>query len=344
MLHTIDPEILFLQQEDLLKAGLLDMKQVLEAVEETYTYMGKGLIKNPPKVRTRIPDDDNWQSFFNSMPCYIAGDINIGGVKWAAESKKNAKTPGIPYGIDITILSDPETVLPFCICDGTIITAMRTAAVGGLLAKNCISSKATTATLVGAGVIGRCMIMAVKEACPQITKMFVCDLDLERAKQCCEESDYKDKVELVPCTDSMACAKESQLIVTETTARKPFVTKEWLTPGCALVSMASDEVELDVVEGADVICIDYWKQMITYRGKSVTQLYEQGKLTQDDVSELGDIMVGKKHGRENDEQFCFATSMGIGALDIMIAYKMFLNAQKMGIGTKVKLWDKPLWE
>ena len=32
MLHSIDPEILFLKQEDVIKAGLLDMKQVMATV------------------------------------------------------------------------------------------------------------------------------------------------------------------------------------------------------------------------------------------------------------------------------------------------------------------------
>ena len=111
MLHTINPEILLLKQEDVIKAGLLDMKQILAVTEKTYAMLGQSLIKNPPKTNTSIPDKENWQSFFNAMPCYIGGDINIGGIKWAAESKKNATIPGIPYGIDISILSDPETVL-----------------------------------------------------------------------------------------------------------------------------------------------------------------------------------------------------------------------------------------
>ena len=345
MLHSIDPEILFLKQEDVIKAGLLDMKQVMATVEKTYQLMGKGEIKNPPKVRTRIPDDDNWQSFFNSMPCYIGGDVNIGGIKWAAESKKNAVTPGIPYGIDITILSDPETVLPFCILDGTLITAMRTSAVGGVLAKYSAPSNTTTATLVGAGVIGRTMIMAICEAIPGLKKIYLCDLDLPKAQAVAAE--YKPQypgVEIVPTSDSKAAAQQSQLIVTETTAHKPFVTKEWLTPGCAVISMASDEVELEVAKLADVICIDYWKQMITYEGKAVTKLYNQGLITQDDVCELGDLTLGNKKGRTSDDQFVFATSMGIGALDIMVGYQIYQNAVKMGIGTKVKLWDKPLWE
>ena len=344
MLHSIDSEILFLKQEDVIKAGALDMKQVLATVEKTYELMGKGLIKNPPKVRTRIPDDENWQSFFNSMPCYIGGDVNIGGIKWAAESKKNAVTPGIPYGIDITILSDPETVLPFCILDGTLITAMRTSAVGGLLAKYSAPSNTPTATLVGAGVIGKTMVMAICEAIPTVKKIFLCDLDLAKAQAVAAEMAESYNVEIIPTTDSKGSAQQSQLIVTETTARKPFVDKSWLTPGCAVVSMASDEVELDVVRSADVICIDYWKQMITYRGKAVTQLYEAGELTENDVSELGDLVLGRKTGRTSDDQFVFATSMGIGALDIMIGYQLYQNAVKAGIGTKVRLWDKPLWE
>ena len=179
MLHTINPEILFLKQEDVIKAGLLDMKQILAVTEKTYAMLGQGLIKNPPKTNTSIPDKENWQSFFNAMPCYIGGDINIGGIKWAAESKKNATIPGIPYGIDISILSDPVTVLPFCIQDGTIITAMRTSAVAGLQAKYCAPSDTDTATLIGAGVIGRTMIMAICEAIPTVKTIYLCDLDLE---------------------------------------------------------------------------------------------------------------------------------------------------------------------
>lgn len=347
MLHSIDSEILFLQQEDLIKLGVLDMKQIMATVEKTYELMGQGLIKNPPKCRTRccIPDDPvNWPSFFNSMPCYIAGDVNIAGVKWAAESKKNATTPGIPYGIDITVLSDPETVLPFCILDGTLITAMRTSAVGGVLAKYSAPSNTEAATLVGAGVIGKTMVMAICEALPNIKTIYLCDLDLPKAKAVAEELAPKYNVEIIPSTESKACALKSQLIVTETTARKPIVDKSWLTPGCAVISMASNEIELDVARAADVICIDYWEQMITYEGKAVAKLYNNGELTQDGVEELGDLVLGRKKGRTSDDQFVFATSMGIGALDIMVGYQMYQNAVKAGVGKKVRLWDKPLWE
>ena len=208
MLHTTNPEILFLKQEDVVKAGLLDMKQIIEVTEKTYSMLGKGQIKNPPKTNTSIPDKENWQSFFNSMPCYIGGDVHIAGVKWAAESKKNATIPGIPYGIDISILSDPETVLPFCILDGTLITAMRTSAVGGVLAKYAAPSNATTATLVGAGVIGRTMVSAIHEALPQIKTMYLCDLDVAKAEEIAQEYSEKLGVEIIPTSDSKGVGAE----------------------------------------------------------------------------------------------------------------------------------------
>ena len=49
MIHTIDPSILFLQEEDVVKAGCLDMKMTIAAVEETYKLLGQGQIINPPK-------------------------------------------------------------------------------------------------------------------------------------------------------------------------------------------------------------------------------------------------------------------------------------------------------
>ena len=343
MLGTINPEILFLKQEDVIKAGLLDMKQILAVTEKTYAMLGQGLIKNPPKTNTSIPDKENWQSFFNAMPCYIGGDVNIGGIKWAAESKKNATIPGIPYGIDISILSDPETVLPFCILDGTLITAMRTSAVGGVLAKYAAPSNATTATLVGAGVIGRTMVSAIHEALPQIKTMYLCDLDVAKAEEIAQEYNEKLGVEIIPTSDSKAAALKSQLIVGETTARTPIIDKSWLTPGCGLVTMHSGEVCEEVFLSADGVAADYWTQLKKHVNP-LAKLTQEGKLDEANIIDLSELVLGEKKLRTSDDQFVAAASMGLGALDIMIAYQMYLNACEKGIGTKVNLWDKPLWE
>ena len=343
MIHSIDPGILFLKQEDVIKAGLLDMKQILAVAEKTYALLGQGQIKNPPKTHIGIPDDAAWDSFFNTMPCYIGGDVKVGGVKWASEARKNATIPGIPYGIDITILSDPETVLPFCILDGTLITAMRTSAVGGLLAKYAAPSNAETAALIGCGVIGRTMIMAIHEALPNIKTMYLCDLDLAKAEALAAEYADSYGVKLIPTTDSKAAALNSQLIVGETTAPKPIMDESWFRPGVGLVSMHTQEVAESTILKAENVAADYWAQMRMHMNPLV-KLTREGKIDENKIIDLSELVLGTKKLRENDDQFVMASSFGLGALDIMISYQLFQNAMKMGIGTELKLWDKPLWE
>jgi ornithine cyclodeaminase len=344
MLGTINPEILFLQEEDEVKAGLLDMKQILEITEKTYALLGKGEIQNPPKTHLGIPEGsgENFDSFFNTMPCHIAGDMNIAGVKWAAESNANATTPGIPYGIDITILSDPATVLPFCILDGTVITAMRTSAVAGFQAKHCAPSDTKTVTMIGAGVIGRTMIMAICEAIPTVETIYLCDLDVAKAEALAAE--YKDQynVEIIASADSKACADKSELIIGETTARKPFIDASWVKPHSAIVCV-SNEANEEVVKAADVNVVDYWKQMKTFENKAIVKMVEAGELAEEDIVETSELALGKQV-RTSDDQFIYACSLGLGALDITVGYQIYKNAMDMGLGTTVKMWDKPLWE
>jgi len=346
MIHTIDPSILFLQEEDVVKAGCLDMKMTIAAVEETYKLLGQGQIINPPKHHIGMPIDsgDNWNSFFNTMPSYIGGPYNIAGVKWAAESRKNSAIPGIPYGIDITVLSDPETVLPFCILDGTLITAMRTSAVAGVFAKYAAPTGTDTVTMVGAGVIGRTMLLAMTEALPGLKTIYLCDLDLKKAEELAAEYQPTLAAKIIPTTDSKAAGAKSQVIVTETTTHKPFIDKSWLRKGLTIINMGTMEADLDSVMASDLIAVDYWDQMITYKSKAIAQLYDAGKIVKKDVIEMSDLVLGTKKGRDNDEQLVNCSSLGLGALDTMIGYKLFLNAQKAGIGKIIKLWDKPLWE
>ena len=80
------PEILFLKQEDVVAAGLLDMKMILEVTEKTFKMIGEGQVINPPKTMLGMPDLENWTSFCMSMPSYIGGDIDIAGFKWMIET------------------------------------------------------------------------------------------------------------------------------------------------------------------------------------------------------------------------------------------------------------------
>ena len=196
--------------------------------------------------------------------------------------------------------------------------------------------------MIGAGVIGRTMIMAICEAIPTVETIYLCDLDVAKAEALAAE--YKDQynVEIIASADSKACADKSELIIGETTARKPFIDASWVKPHSAIVCV-SNEANEEVVKAADVNVVDYWKQMKTFENKAIVKMVEAGELAEEDIVETSELALGKQV-RTSDDQFIYACSLGLGALDITVGYQIYKNAMDMGLGTTVKMWDKPLWE
>lgn len=334
-------ELLFMKQEDVVAAGVLDMKKILELVEKVFYLQGHGQIINPPKTVFGIPIGEEPQSHFFSMPVYIGGDVNRPGTKWAAESRTNAKLGNLPMGIDMVILSDPVTVQPVAIMDGMVITAMRTAAAAGVAAKYLAPKDAQVAGCVGAGVIGRTMIMALREVAPSLKQIKLCDLNLEKAQNLANE--FKDEIEVIPTNSVEEAVTGADIIATMTTSKKPFVKSDWIKKGSMIIQMSSCEVEGGVVEKADKIVVDSWDQMKENDLSIINQMVQQGKIAEADIWSLSNIVCGNKPGRENNDEITMFSSRGMGAHDIMIGDYLYKEAVKKGLGQKLTLWDEALW-
>lgn len=335
------PEILFLKQEDVVAAGLLDMKMVLGITEKTFKMIGEGQIINPPKTMLGMPNNENWTSFCMSMPSYIGGDVDVAGFKWASESVFNGTQPDMPYGVDVVMLSDPKTVYPKAIMDGTLITAMRTSAAAGVAAKYLASKNSKKACLVGAGVIGRTMVMAMMEAVPSLEEIKLVDLDIKKAEGIAKE--FEGKYNVIPCASTEEAAKDADIIVTETTSRKPFLKAEWVKPNATVIQMSAYEIEDELYLKADKKVLDNWAQLSHGAGTLIHKLADEGKLTEDMVATLPQLASGQKPGRESEDELCVCATFGIGSVDVAVANQIYLNALEKGIGKKLMLWDNPLW-
>jgi ornithine cyclodeaminase/alanine dehydrogenase-like protein (mu-crystallin family) len=334
-------ELLFMQQEDVIAAGILDMGKVLEMVEKAFYLEGQGEIINPPKTVFGIPFGPNPQSHFFSMPVYIGGDVNRPGTKWAAESMANTKTGDLPMGIDLVILSDPVTVQPVAIMDGMVITAMRTAAAAGVAAKYLAPKGAKVAGCIGAGVIGRTMIMALKQVIPSLEQIKLCDLNLEKAEKLAAE--FEGEVKVTASNNVEETVTGADIITTMTTSRKPFVKAEWIKDGAMVIQMSSWEVEAGVVKKADKIVVDSWDQMKENELSVIKQMVQSGDLDEENIWALNEVVCGKKPSREKDDEITLFSSRGMGCLDILIGDYLYKEALKKGLGQKLVLWDEAKW-
>lgn len=338
------PEILFLQQEDVIAAGALDMKMILEEAEKTFVLWAENQLKNMTKVSMLLPDEEHERAFFNSMPAYVGGEKNLAGIKWAAESRENIENPEMPTGVDITILSDPHTALPVCILDGTVITAMRTSASAAVAAKYLARKGTAKACFVGAGIIGRTMVMAMREAVPQLKEIEIFDLNFEKAAALAEEyTGTYAGLTVSAARELEASVREADLVVTMTSTRTPYLEESWLKKDAMVIQMGPNEVKPEVITKADRLVTDSWEELKAVDISIICKLYKQGLLKEGDATDLMNIVTGKASGRASEEERIVYCSLGIGAMDMVISEKLFRRAQEEGIGTKLVLWDKPLW-
>jgi len=80
-------------------------------------------------------------------------------------------------------------------------------------------------------------------------------------------------------------------------------------------------------------------------GGPIYTLIDEGKIQplEDSVS-LGDIVNGKNPGRQNGEENIIFIACGMAVYDVAWGYDLYKYSLEKGIGTKLNLWNEPLWK
>src|SRR5690625_1295101 len=159
---------LYVDEEDIIKAGVLNMKRCVEVIDETFKLVGKGdylmggprenehgiMLWFPEKTRTKRMPVAGPDRRFMSMISYLGGRFHVIGNKWYGSKSENRKLK-LPRSIHTMTFNDPDTSEPLVIKAGNLISAMRTGAVPGVAAKYLANKNAEVAGVIGTGVINR---------------------------------------------------------------------------------------------------------------------------------------------------------------------------------------------
>ena len=71
------------------------------------------------------------------------------------------------------------------------------------------------------------------------------------------------------------------------------------------------------------------------------QYIDEGLMTWDDVTNIGDIIAGKAPGRTSHDESILFCMGGMPVSDVAWGTEVYNKALEMGIGTKLNLWDEP---
>jgi len=320
-------ELLYLSRSDVIATGVT-MREVIEAIEEMFRQKGTGHYEMPPKPGVHPRAD----AFIHAMPAYIPA-LNSVGVKWVSGYPHN-QGRGLPYINGLLILNDPDTGIPIAIMDCVWITAVRTGAATAVAAKYLARKDSKTVGILGCGVQGRSNLDALCEMFP-VETAFVYDVKLENSAGLAEKASNELKVEVVVVKTPREAVSGCDIVVTAgPILKKPHATIKagWLSAGgfASLVDFDSYWAPEALCE-VQKFCTDDIPQFEHYRDIGYFQHVPAVH------AELGEIVTGKRVGRENAVERTIACNLGIALDDMAVAPLILSRAKQMGIGTRLPL-------
>ena len=336
-------ELRYLSLEDSIKAGATDMAKAIADVEKVLSLEDMGKVLHPHKTAMRWGDEASEYEFgrINCMPGYVGGDVDMAGIKWIGSAPKNIEQ-GLPRASALTILNDPVTKFPVAVMDGTVISAIRTGACGGVAVKYLVKKDAAVLGLYGAGVQGRTQVMAALTVRPSIKLIKLYDPHQDRARKFASEmaKDWSVQIQVVDKPED--AAKGVDCVITATMSVNPVCLYEWLEPkGMTCLNIGGIEFDDNVVLKAAKTYADSIEAVVDRNGNTIAHMINEGRFPLDRFyADLGPVINGKKEGRTGDE-FIYFGSVGSGLFDIAVAARVLKEAEKNNIGTKLTLWDEP---
>jgi ornithine cyclodeaminase/alanine dehydrogenase-like protein (mu-crystallin family) len=320
-------KLLYLSQADVQAIGL-GMAEIIAALEAAFREKGEGRVEMPPKIGIHTQPD----AFIHAMPASIPAR-NAAGMKWVAGYPQNSRR-GLPYVTGLLMLNDFETGLPLAVMDCVWITAKRTGAATALAAKYLARTESETVGILGCGVQGQSNLEALKVSFP-LKKAFAYDTDPSRSAAYAQEMGSSLGMEVIAVSDPKLAVSDCDIVVTAgPILRKPHATIQpgWLDEGAFASLVDFDSYWYpDALREAGKFCTDDVPQIEYYRKlgffQDIPPIY----------ADLGELVTGKKPGRENPQERTFACNLGIALDDIATAPLIYARALERGIGTWLPL-------
>ena len=336
---------LYLDQAAVLKAGVLDMCRAMEVVAQALAAHEQGKASEPSRMTLRKGENarNEANGRVSALSAFLDGSTPAMGMKWVASFPRN-REQGLPRASALIILNSPDRGFPIAVMDGTIISAMRTGACTGIAARFLAPSKTRKIGIVGAGVQARAQLLGLFTALPYVEEIAVWNRTSKNAEVFVAESRARWKAPAVHMATMAEALADADVVVTSTTADEPIISARYIKPGALTIQLSGHECEFDLVKQCSKIVFTNWNAC-KFRGiRTPALMYVKGLLSDEDIyCNLGELLLGRKPGRETDAERIHFSNDGMGSTDVALAHDVFRRAQEKRIGVRLPLWNEPLW-
>jgi alanine dehydrogenase len=263
-------------------------------------------------------------------------------------AKANANFPGNPkqYGLPtiqgVIVVCDGSNGRLLALMDSIEITIIRTGAATAVAAKYLALPDVTTVTICGCGNQGRISLKALMKV-RSLEKVYAFDIDEAQAQKFSKNFSNELEVILITTNELAKSLRDSQIVVTCTPSRQPFIHARDIMPGTFIAAVGADSEEKQELF-SDLIALNKIVVDLAEQSATIGELHhaiEQKKITLAGIhAELGMIIAGKKPGRESNKEIIIFDSTGMALQDVAAASIVYEKALANGTGTMLNFSDQ----
>lgn len=320
---------LLLNKQDV--GRLISMKEVIGTVEEAYMAFNSGQVMQPPYTCIHLPPQGeiDFKLGYNHANQIISMKASSGGFP------NNPTEHGVPSGMGTILLFDARSCALICVMDGSLLTGLRTGAAGAVSVKALARRNAKTIASIGTGTQARMQIRAIREVMT-IDTIHAWSRNPASVTQFQADIEREFGIPVVMARSKQDAVEQADILVTTTRGTGSLVEAAWVRPGTHIVAIGTDtcgkqELEPEVFRNAKVV-VDSIAQCVE-KGETWHPL-NKNIIRQDDIhAEIGEILLGRKPGRETDDEITIFDSTGMAIQDNATSYKIYRNAVASNTGT-----------
>jgi ornithine cyclodeaminase/thiomorpholine-carboxylate dehydrogenase len=302
---------------------LLDPDTLVDSLAESFRALSSGQVAAPPRNEVAVPD----AGFLLAMPAH-QHEREI-AVKLVSVFHDNARL-GLPSHQALICLFDPATGSLLALMDGTAITALRTAGAAALSTRLLARADTRVLAIIGAGVQGRAHLQLLPRV-RSFAEIRITSRQLAHADQIAA-ADARAQV--------VATAEEAvhgaDVVCLCTDSAEPVISRDWLAPGAHITSIGyrppGSELDLRVIEQGRL----FVETRLAF-APPPAGCAELAGLDPSMGAELGEVLLGRRPGRQSTDALTVYKAMGHACEDLAAASLVYRRAKQEGVGRSVVL-------
>jgi len=311
-------------------AKLLTLDECIVAVENAFRLHGEGRLQ-APQVLSLHTGEGGFHVKAALLPLsrsYFAAKLN-------GNFFRNRERFNLPNIQGVVLLCDGENGYPHAVMDSIEITILRTGAATAVAAKHLARKDARVASICGCGNQGEVQLRALSRVL-HLEEALAFDVVADRARRFAQRLSSELNLE-VRATDDLASAiRRSDVCVTCTPSKTPFVKNQHLPKGIFLAAVGADSPEKQELD-SDILASNKVVTDILEQSAEIGELHHalvHGLTRKDKVhAQLGEIVAGVKPGRTSADETIIFDSTGTALQDVAAAALVYEKALREGRGT-----------